>query len=256
MSLDPLDSEKPVFTAADLVAYQRARGLLPVIQPPHSVLLAFQPALIDDAIRRHPYKHVKIFNTDLYLFKSAGNKVGLVGGFGSGSSATAAVVDQFIALGVQRFISIGLAGGLQENLSAGSIILATGAIRGEGVSRHYLPPAEVVESSAEILDKVSGILLRRNLLYSKGLAWTTDAPFRELRGDVLEYQRRGVLAVDMEAAGVLAVAKSYGLSAIAAFSIADMLADGLWSMPADLRLAQSNLGLLFDAAYEAVAGAE
>jgi len=143
-----------------------------------------------------------------------------------------------------------MAGGLQENLSAGSLILSTGAIRGEGVTRHYLPPAESVESSAEFARGVGDILAKQNPPHFSGLTWTTDAPFRELRKDVLNYQNRGVLAVDMEAAALLAVARSYGLPALAAFSIADTLANGIWNMSKDLRPAQLGLTVLFEAVLE------
>ena len=67
---------------------------------------------------------------------------------------------------------------------------------------------------------------------------------------MLEHQRAGVLAVDMEAAALLSVARSMDLSAVAAFSIADQLADGHWKMSNDLRPAQKGLTILFDAVFE------
>ncbi len=93
---------------------------------------------------------------------------------------------------------------------------------------------------------ISAILAKQNHSHSSGLTWTTDAPFRELRRDVMDYQNRGVLAVDMEAAAMLAVAKANGLPALAAFSIADTLANGNWNMSKDLRSAQLGLSILFE----------
>jgi purine-nucleoside phosphorylase len=86
----------------------------------------------------------------------------------------------------------------------------------------------------------------QNVDFREGVTWTTDAPFRELRSDVLKYQKDGVLAVDMEAAGVFAVAQANHCQAAAVFSVADMLADGVWRMPSDLREAHSSLHVAFD----------
>jgi len=67
---------------------------------------------------------------------------------------------------------------------------------------------------------------------------------------VLEHQREGVLAVDMEAAAMLAVAESNQRSAVALFSIADQLSGGEWRMANDLQPAQKGLSILFDTALE------
>ncbi|MEO5887674.1 MAG: hypothetical protein ABIQ77_08425, partial [Anaerolineales bacterium] len=158
--------------------------------------------------------------------------------------------DEFAALGVQQFVLIGMAGGLQPELKTGSLVISTTAIRGEGVSQHYLPPHATVDSSQEIARGLSAMLTRHDQPYTSGITWTTDAPFRELRSIVLEHQRAGVLAVDMEAAALLSVARSIDRSAVAAFSIADQLADGHWKMSNNLRPAQKGLTILFDAMFE------
>jgi purine-nucleoside phosphorylase len=97
---------------------------------------------------------------------------------------------------------------------------------------------------------ISQILNKQKHAHTLGTTWTTDAPFRELRKDVLEHQRQGVLAVDMEAAAMLSVARSMNLSAVALFSIADQLSGGVWRMAKDLRPAQKGLTILFEAAYQ------
>jgi purine-nucleoside phosphorylase len=97
---------------------------------------------------------------------------------------------------------------------------------------------------------LSEVLTKHNQPYTPGTTWTTDAPFRELRKDVLEYQEQGVLAVDMEAAAMLSIAKANHLPALAVFSIADQLSNGHWRMADDLRSAQKGLSVLFDAVYK------
>lgn len=244
----------PVFTAMDYLNYLNTHGLVPAIAAPKILILCFQNELLKYVTRNYRIHKNKIFGSDLYLLKKYHSEIGVFGGFGSGAPATASVVDLFSAFGVEQFAIIGLAGGLQPELQTGSIVLSTGAIRGEGVSSHYLPLEEIVNSSPQLLNSVSSVLDIHHIQHHKGITWTTDAPFRELRADVLEYQRRGILAVDMESAGMFSVAKANNRLAFSAFSITDMLIDGIWSMPPDLKLAKSNLGVIFDSVCEALSG--
>ncbi len=241
---------KPVLTAKELLIYRRATGALPEFPPPRAVIFAPQKSLASYMLRKHSTKQIKGFLGEFYLLKRTKGEIALSTGFGIGAPVIAGLADEFVALGVKQFALVGMAGALQPNLQTGSLIISTGAIRGEGVSRHYLPLAETVESSEKMAQGVSAILTKQNHPHSSGLTWTTDAPFRELRKDVLVYQNRGVLAVDMEAAAILAVAKSNRLPALATFSIADTLANGIWSMSKDLRPAQFGLSILFESVLE------
>lgn len=245
-----MNENDPILTPQELLAYRRATGALPNFEPPRAVIFAPQKSLAAYALRKYYTRRIKGFLGEFYLFKKNKEQIALSTSFGIGAPVIAGLTDEFIALGVKQFALIGMAGGLQPELHNGSLILSTGAIRGEGVSRHYLYPAESVESSDEMVQGVSAILKKNNHPHSQGLTWTTDAPFRELRKDVLSYQNRGVLAVDMEAAAMLAVAKANGLPALAAFSIADTLANGTWHMSEDMRPAQLGLSVLFDSVHE------
>ena len=240
----------PVLNPSDLLAYRRANGQLPDFPAPRAVIFAPQKSLAEYILRRHATKRIKGFLGDLHLLKRTNGQIAISTGFGIGAPVIAGLTDEFAALGVQQFMLIGMAGGLQPDLTTGSLVLSTEAIRGEGVSQHYLPLHPTVESTETMVRGLSENLTGMNQTYKLGTTWTTDAPFRELRRDVLEYQRQGVLAVDMEAAAMLAVARSLNLSAAAMFSIADQLAGGEWRMATDLRPAQKGLAVLFEAAYE------
>lgn len=240
----------PVLKPSELLAYRRANGQLPDFPPPRAVIFAPQMSLADYVLRHHSVKRIKGFLGEFYLLKQTNGQIALSTGFGIGAPVIAGLADEFAALGVKQFVLIGMAGGLQPILSTGSLVISASALRGEGVSGHYLPPEPVVDSSLEMVRGLSETLMKQNQLYSIGTTWTTDAPFRELRSTVLEHQRAGVLAVDMEAAALLSVARSKNLSAVAAFSIADQLSGGQWRMTNDLRPAQEGLSVLFDAIYE------
>jgi uridine phosphorylase len=240
----------PILKPSDLIAHLRASGQLPDFPRPHTIIFAPQKSLADYVLHRHSVKQIKGFLGEFYLLKRTNGQIALSTGFGIGAPAIASLTDEFAALGVTQFALIGLAGGLQPELTAGSLVVAAGAIRGEGVSRHYLPPGSTVEASAEMVGGISQILAGKNRPHTTGLTWTTDAPFRELKREVLEYQRHGILTVEMEAAGLLAVAKAHRLPAAAMFSIADQLSGGEWRMADDFKPAQKGLFVLFEAAFE------
>ncbi|MDQ3005610.1 MAG: nucleoside phosphorylase [Chloroflexota bacterium] len=244
------NENEPVLKPSELLAHRRANGQLPNFPAPHSVIFAPQKSLADYVLRRHSVRQIKGFLGGFYLLKRPNGSIALSTGFGIGAPGIAALADEFAALGVQQFVLIGMAGGLQPELKTGSLVISTCAIRGEGVSQHYLPVDATVDASNGLSRGLSETLTKNNQQHTSGHTWTTDAPFREMRKRVLEHQRAGVLAVDMEAAALLSVARSMDLSAVAAFSIADQLAGGSWKMPNDLGPAQQGLTILFNAAFE------
>lgn len=239
-------STEPVFSAADLLAYKRERGILPNITPPRTVIFTFQKSLIDYVTRHHPTKKVGGFYGELFLLKRAEGRVALAGNFGIGAPVTAALADELAAFGVRQFAAIGLAGGLGQNLKPGDLVIGERALRGEGTSAHYLPPGQWAEADVAMAQGWGRALTRRGQTHTLGATWTTDAPFRESRRAVLEYRRNGIVAVDMEAAALLAVGQALGLPAAAAFSIADTLIDGRWRLSNDPRPAQKGLEILFE----------
>lgn len=244
------NNSDPVLKPSELLAYRRANGQLPDFPAPRTVIFAPQKSLADFILHRHSTNRIKGFLGEFHLLKRTNGQIAISTGFGIGAPVIAGLTDEFAALGVRQFLLIGMAGGLQPELSMGSLVISTSAIRGEGTSHHYLPPGATVDSSPEMVQGISEILTKQNHPHTLGTTWTTDAPFRELRKDVLEHQRQGVLAVDMEAAAMVSVARSMDLSAIALFSIADQLSGGEWRMANDLRPAQKGLSILFDAIFE------
>lgn len=77
---------------------------------------------------------------------------------------------------------------LQPELHPGDIVVVDRAIRDEGASYHYLPPAKYIEAGAQLADKLADAIRARGGVYRRGTTWTTDAPYRETREEVLYFQ--------------------------------------------------------------------
>ena len=254
--MDTPGDREPVMTARELLDYRRRSGALPVFPPPRAVIFAPQKSLASYAIRHHAVRQVRGFLGEFYLFKRTQGRVAMSTGFGIGAPVVAGLADEFAALGVKQMVLVGMAGSLSPDLMPGSLVLPTRALRGEGVSAHYLPPSPSVEPSKALLHSLSESLNAAGCEFVPGPVWTTDAPFRELRRVVLEQQRSGVVAVDMETAALFAVAQANQISAAAVFAIADRLADGHWRMDLDLRPTQDSLERAFEAVFEVLSSSE
>jgi len=85
-------------------------------------------------------------------------------------------------------------------------VIATGAIRDEGTSYHYLPPANSVEAPLKLIPFLLAELGPLGLPVHCGMVWTTDAPYRETAKELKMYSSQGVLAVEMQAASLFALA--------------------------------------------------
>ena len=164
-----------------------------------------------------------------------------------------AAVDQMAkqaALGVRRFISIGTCGGLQAGAQPGDVVSVISALRDEGCSYHFLPPAEQVEPTPSLSAELACALDAARVSHRPGTTWTTDVPFRETTEEVLTYRERGVAGVEMEAAALFAAAQHYGVE-VASALVVDGVADDTGSTwVIDLPLASERLREVFSVCVE------
>jgi uridine phosphorylase len=80
------------------------------------------------------------------------------------------------------------------------------AVRDEGTSYHYLPPAREVACSPEALAAIQAVLTGRDIPFEEIKTWTTDAFYRETKDKVKARRAEGCVAVEMECAALFAVA--------------------------------------------------
>lgn len=110
-------------------------------------------------------------------------------------------------MGCRFFVTCGGAGTLNQDLALGHFVVVSSALRDEGTSFHYLPPARYVEANPEARRTLEAVLTRRGAPYVSGPTWTTDAPYRETPTKIAARRDEGCLTVEMEAAALAAVAR-------------------------------------------------
>jgi uridine phosphorylase len=225
-------ADAPIMTARDLLEYRWRHTGAPRIDAPSAAIICYQREPLAHLIKHYRATRVNGFFGEYRVLSINRKSIGVIQPIGPGAPIAAMVLEELIAFGVRRFISIGLAGGLQPDLRVGDVIVCDRALRAEGTSDHYLPPEERVTADSDLLQQLSTGLSQRGLASRTGASWTTDAPYREMRSEVQQRRESGVLTVDMEAAAFLSVAQHWKVPAAAIFVVSDNLSDLVWQ-PAD-----------------------
>jgi len=130
---------------------------------------------------------------------------------GVGAPLAAGLLEEMIALGVKNFIVCGGCGVLDKAIAAGHPLILTAAVRDEGTSYHYLPPARLAQAGKKATAALQHVLERSGLEFRAGFSWTTDAIYRETIGRRALRLAEGCSVVEMEAATFFAVAEFRGV---------------------------------------------
>jgi uridine phosphorylase len=130
---------------------------------------------------------------------------------GIGAAMSAGLLEEAIAYGCRKFIACGGCGVLVKDIAVGHLVVVSGAVRDEGVSYQYLPPGREVKAHPAGIAVLEAALSRNKLPYRFGKTWTTDAPYRETHTRVVRRRKEGCIVVEMEAAGMMAVAEFRGV---------------------------------------------
>ena len=131
---------------------------------------------------------------------------------GLGAPLAAGFLEELIALGYRQFIACGGAGVLRHDITVGHLVIPTSAVRDEGTSYHYLPPAREVAPSPAGVAALELVLQQDHVPYLTGKTWTTDAFYRETPARIQRRRAEGCLTVEMEAAAFFAVAQFRGVT--------------------------------------------
>jgi uridine phosphorylase len=149
------------------------------------------------------------FHTDLYTFRLAGRTVGIVG-CAVGAPFAVLIAEELFAAGCELLISLTSAGQIVPAGPTPYFVIIDRALRDEGTSYHYAPPAEFAFADAALVKAAAAAAKGAGLRALLGASWTTDAPFRETAEAIDAARARGVLAVEMEAAALYTFASVKG----------------------------------------------
>ena len=195
---------------------------------PATAILVPNPAEADRGgllAKARGWRQDELYASGLYI---AQNRQLCFAGPALGGGAAGLVVEKLIVRGVKRIVLLSCCGAIDPQCPIGSIILAHGACRGEGVSQYYQPDT-YIPTTADVNIRLLRLLGDNGLEGHGGAVWSTDAPYRERRSELLVLQERdGVLGVDMECAAIAAICRFRGISFGGLFVVSDELWGPVW----------------------------
>ena len=204
------------------------------MQPPETVLIFMSKAMYTHAITIiSAFQSKRVPGNVLISRRTKG--IGILGDIGVGGPSVVAHLEILAAWGVKQVILAGKAGGLLPSIHYEDIVIPSKAFRDDGVSDHYLPPADWATPSLKLNQRICEALTtiqrqgNRPTPYPaihEAPVWTTASIFRETKAEVREYAKQGMAAVEMEAASLFTAAEVLGLEAAAVLVISDSLATG------------------------------
>lgn len=156
-----------------------------------------------DRARRHPTW--ACYHTVLDTFVQAQIEYGIIGRV-VGAPFAVLVAEELFASGCQLLISLTSAGQIIALGPTPYIVLIERALRDEGTSYHYLPPSAFSYLAPHLKEKICLTWDHHRVPLYVGTSWTTDAPFRETEEAIAACRAQGILAVEMEAAALYALA--------------------------------------------------
>ena len=147
------------------------------------------------------------YNTKMYNFTLDQLELGIIG-YTVGAPFAVLVAEEMFASGCQLLINITSSGQILPGKEPPYFVLVEKALRDEGTSYHYLPPSDFASIDDKLLDLLDGAFSNLPIQVHQGATWTTDAPFRETDQAIRQARLLGILAVEMEAAGLYAFAQA------------------------------------------------
>ncbi|MEO8391369.1 MAG: nucleoside phosphorylase [Chloroflexota bacterium] len=153
----------------------------------------------------HP--HWACYHTKMYAFEHQDIQFGIVP-YAVGASFAVLVAEELFASGCELLISLTSAGQITLAGQPPYFLLIERALRDEGTSYHYLPPAAFSELRPTLSKCLENAFHDASVRVLCGATWTTDAPFRETSQAIDNARSQGILGVEMEASALYAFAQA------------------------------------------------
>ena len=244
---------RAVIEPARVIQERRKIGLQPSCPVPAGAILCYDSAFWQWVCAGPGYVECDGWLAGSYLVPCSDSWILVLKVPGFGAPTAVMTLEELAAFGIKKFVNLGTAGGLQQNLNAGDIVVCDRAIRDEGTSFHYLPAEEYAVPCSRLTENLCAAFERKDVQYLKGTSWTTDAPYRETIDQLRQYRADGVATVEMEISALFAVGAYRGVGVSSALVISDLLSEGSWHQEYHSAEKLEGLKEIFAGALEAMA---
>lgn len=195
------------------------------------VLMPGDPARCEKIARYFDNPHFIAQNREYVTWTGTllGEKVSVVS-TGIGCPSTAIAVEELIEAGADTMIRVGSSGAMQPYVHTGDVIVATGAIRDEGTTLHYLPIEFPAIANIEVVNALVAGAAAMGIKAYTGVCQSKDSFYGEVERRRMPLAQHladrwnawiagGALASEMEAAALFILCAIYRKRAGAALLV-------------------------------------
>ena len=150
-----------------------------------------------------------------------------VQGTGMGCPGATIVFEELIQLGVKRLLRVGTCGGLQPDHSLGDLIVALSAVPADATATHLVGgEAHCPTASWELIHEAVHVAKKTDEPFRVGPIVSSDLFYNPSEGQYERWSKRGVLAVEMEAAALFTVGALRGVLTGCLLTVSDIVVEG------------------------------
>lgn len=145
-----------------------------------------------------------------------------VSSHGVGAPGAAIAFEELIAAGAQRIVRVGTCGGLQPNLQAGDLVVATAAVDYTGYGRYAAPPGYPAAAAPDLVLALRAAVEEHGRSPHSGIVLTSDVFYDGIYPAAPIYQtlsQANVQAVEMECAALFIIGSLRGVKTGAVLAV-------------------------------------
>ena len=185
---------------------------------------------LDDAVQRNSERGMLGFTGEY-----EGRPVS-VQATGMGCPSAAIVMEELVQLGVKRFLRVGTCGGLQPDLRLGDLVVALTAVPADGTVHHYVGEPHCPTADWELVHGAVHAAKELGQPMRVGPIVSSDVFYNPDEGQYERWSKRGVLAVEMEAAILFTIGALRGVQAGCLLTVSDVVVEGEFTRISDEEL--------------------
>jgi uridine phosphorylase len=144
-----------------------------------------------------------------------------VGNGGRFAPDTAITTEILCGAGAESLIRVGSCGSLQEHVRVGDLVVAAGAVRGDGASRYYVAENFSTLAHPDVVNALQKAAEDLSVRCHLGWIFTTDALFQETPELIRQLNQQNVSSIDMVTSTFLTIAQLRGKKAGAVLAVSD-----------------------------------
>lgn len=154
-----------------------------------------------------------IKNREFHIYNGTyENKSLAVCSTGIGCMSAAVAIEELTNIGCKYFIRVGTCGSLSSEINIGDIIIVTGAVRGDGASKEYVPVEYPAVADYRTVIALRNQAKKEDTDYKLGIIRTHDAFYMESPFAFGDYKKRisvwaeaGTLAIENESSTLFVI---------------------------------------------------